>query len=98
MYSDEPARVADACRSGDLQFAMNCRAGMVAYYTDIDWTADRAARVCASLPSREKSDCYRSLGRDMGLMQVDSASLVAECEKAEKDFLDTCVAGARAGA
>ncbi len=98
LYPDESARVAESCRSGDPRYAANCRTGMVAYYTDVDWTADRAARVCSSLPGSEKPDCYRSLGRDMKLMQSDRAAVVSECQKSEKDFVSGCIAGAGAGA
>lgn len=93
-FPTEFARVAAACRKGDPRFAPSCRAGIVAYYTDIDWTADRAVAFCSSLESEEKSDCYRSLGADMRLMQPDRISLERECEKAEVSFVLACMAGA----
>lgn len=91
----DAARVADACRSGNPTYASDCRAGAVAYYTDVTWKADGAVAFCKALPDAEKPDCYRSLGDDMRPMQPDSASLERECAKSEPRFVTVCIGGSR---
>lgn len=90
LYSDDPALVGRACRSGDPMLARNCRAGAVAYYTDVDWKADLAANFCSTLRDSEKPDCYTSLGADVRLMQPDSESLERQCSEVESAYRSLC--------
>jgi hypothetical protein len=97
LYPEQPARIAKACREGKSNRGAECRAGAVAYYTDVSWTADGAVSFCRSVEPDEKNDCYGALGVAMRAMQSDTGSFERECRKSEPVYVARCITSGRAG-
>jgi len=96
LYPDQPDRIASACREGKSNRGADCRAGAVAYYTDVSWTADGAVSFCRILKPNEKNDCYDALGVAMRAMQPDNGSLERECRKSEAVYVARCITSGKA--
>jgi len=90
-YSDRAADIVKTCETATSPHVGDCIAGAVEAYVDYAWTPDRAIEFCRAVPSDAKSGCYGEVGARMGLIRADSASLNADCRRAESPYVPACL-------
>ena len=90
-YNDRAADIVKTCERATPPHVGDCLAGAVEAYVDYAWTPDRAIDFCRAVPSDAKSGCYGEIGARMGLIRADSASLNADCRRAEPAYVAACM-------
>jgi hypothetical protein len=90
-YSDRAADIVKTCESATPPHVGDCLAGAVEAYVDYDWTPDKAIAFCHSVPAGAKAGCYGEIGARMAVIRADSASLGADCRRAEPQYVAACL-------
>jgi hypothetical protein len=94
-FSENNDRVIAMCASATKGYTDSCLAGAVETRIDANWTPDAALAFCRKVPTRSKPACYEVIGERMALVRGSESMLQADCARAERAYVDSCVRGGR---
>jgi hypothetical protein len=97
LFQHDDGWILEQCSRGRDDLAPECAAGAALALDALDWSGNRAARLCAAAPAQWKEACYRSASA--ALADLAAPARRAElCEQIEPAYARVCRAAGRPAA